>query len=465
MKISRFPAVFVLLLLSTNLFSQANEKWTLEKCIEYAFAHNIQVRQTDVTQQISKNENLQSKLNFLPSVDGNITFSNNFGNGFNPQTYSFAQGTSQSLQTSVQATLPLFTGLQQVFNVERTKYELLASKFDYENAKQNVALSVASAYLQVLLNKEILKVAEKQKQLTTQQLETVKAKIKSGTLPEVSLFETDAQLARDEANIVAAQNAIDLGLLSLKQLLQLNEKNFEVAVPEVPLDNVADVAALSSESIFQYALGNQPSIKSAEARWKSANASHKATLGALSPTISAFGSLSSSYFSQDRKYETTIDTIFGIAVPSQKDIGAKNFGESLTDNFRKAVGINMSIPIFSRWQRVTNIQNAKLQMQIRELQLESNKNQLRQDIEVAYTNAKAAAQSFVANKKSTESAQKSLNAFDKRFGAGMLGNFELQQAKNSLAVAESEMIRAKYTYVFRLKVLDFYQGKPLRMEN
>ena len=481
MKISRFPAVFVLLLLSTNLFSQANEKWTLEKCIEYAFAHNIQVRQTDVTQQISKNENLQSKLNFLPSVDGNITFSNNFGNGFNPQTYSFAQGTSQSLQTSVQATLPLFTGLQQVFNVERTKYELLASKFDYENAKQNVALSVASAYLQVLLNKEILKVAEKQKQLTTQQLETVKAKIKSGTLPEVSLFETDAQLARDEANIVAAQNAIDLGLLSLKQLLQLNEKNFEVAVPEVPLDNVADVAALSSESIFQYALGNQPSIKSAEARWKSANASHKATLGALSPTISAFGSLSSSYFSGDRKYGPSYDSIrfpfsgdiSGIPFTgtasllnvSSTDLGAKTFAESLTDNFRKVVGINVSIPIFSRWQRVTNIQNAKLQMQIRELQLESNKNQLRQDIEVAYTNAKAAAQSFVANKKSTESAQKSLNAFDKRFGAGMLGNFELQQAKNSLAVAESEMIRAKYTYVFRLKVLDFYQGKPLRMEN
>lgn len=464
MQFLRFSLALLLLFFSAALSAQPNKKWTLEKCIEYAFAHNIQVQQTAVTQEISKNENLQSKLNFLPSVDGSITYSSNFGNGFNPQTYTFAQGSSQSLQTSLQAGLPLFTGLQQIFNVERTKYDLLASKFDYENARNNVALSVASAYLQVLLNKEILKVAEKQKQLTTQQLETVKLRIKSGALPETSLFEADAQLARDEANIVAAQNAIDLGLLSLKQLLQLNEANFEVDEPEVPLDNVADVAALSSESIYQYALGNQPSIKSAEARWKSANASRKIAIGALSPTISAFGSLSSSYFSEDRKYQTTVDTFLGIPVPSQKDVGAKTFAESLTDNFRKVVGVSMNIPIFSKWQRVTNIQNAKLQMQIRELQLESSKNQLRQDIEVAFTNAKAAAQGFVANKKSSETAQKSFSAFDKRFGAGMLGSFELQQAKNTLAVAESEMIRAKYTYVFRLKVLDFYQGKPLRME-
>ena len=265
-------------------------------------------------------------------------------------------------------------------------------------------------------------------------------------------------------NVVNAKSSIDLGLLQLRQLLQIADEKFDVETPEVKFESVEDVAALSSQSIYQYALGNQPSIMSAEARVKSANASRKISIGALSPTIAVFGNISSGYSSQDRKYETTIDTVFGIPIPSSKDVGLKPFNNQLKDNFRKVIGVQMNVPLFSKWQRVTNIQNAKLQMQIRELQLEGTKNQLRSDIEQAYTNAKAAVQSYLANKKSVESADKSFGAMEKRFNAGMLGSYEFQQAKNSMAVAESEMIKSKYTYVFRQKVLDFYQGKPLKLE-
>jgi outer membrane protein len=448
----------------SSLFAQSNEKWSLEKCIDYALKNNIQVRQAGIVAEISSNDNLQSKLNLLPTLDGNINFSSNYGNGFNPQTYSFAQGNSQSGQVSLQGTLPVFTGLQQMFNIERTKYELLASKYDYENSQRSIALSVASAYLQILLNKEFLGIAERQKQLSEAQQANVQSRIRSGSLPETMGFEIESQIARDEANVVSAQNAVDLGILSLRQLLQLTDDKFEVEVPEVILEEVEDVAALSAQSIYQYALGNQPMIKSAEARVKSANASRKISIGALSPTIAIFGTLSSGYFSQDRRYSVSYDTIFGISVPRQNDLGPKPFDESLRDNFRKVVGVSMNVPLFNKWQRVTNIQNAKLQVQIRSLQLEGSKNQLRQDIEFAYTNAKAAVQSYQANKKSTEAAQKSYAAFEKRFGAGMLGTFDLQQSKNTLALAESEMIRAKYTYLFRLKVLDFYQGKPLTLQ-
>ncbi len=464
MKVLRPTAVFAFLFFSLFSFSQTNEKWTLEKCIDYAFKNNLQVRQAEITAKVSGNENLQSKLNLLPTIDGNLNFSNNFGNGFNPQTYSYALGNSQSIQTSLQGTLPVFTGLQQMFNIERTKYDLLASKFDYENAKRSIGLSIASSYLQILLNKEILKIAEKQQALTGTQLSTITSKIKAGSLPETSGYEVESQLARDEANVVAAQNAVDLAMLSLRQLLQINDEKFEIEIPEVKFENVENVAALSSQSVYETAIGTQPSIMSAEARVKSANASHKMSIGALSPTISVFGGLSSSYFSGDRKYTIKYDTISGFIIPSQQDNGAKPFSEGLKDNFRKVVGVSLNVPLFSKWQRVTNIQNAKLQMQIRELQLDGSKNQLRSDVEQAYTNAKAAVQSYVANKKSMEAADKSFTAFEKRYNAGMLGNYEFQQAKNSLATAESEMIKAKYTYVFRLKVLNFYQGKPLKLE-
>ncbi len=467
MKILRISVVLVLFFPASFLFSQTNEKWTLEKCIDYAFKNNIQIRQAAITSKVSANDNQQSKLNLLPTIDGNLNFSNNFGNGFNPQTYSYALGNSQSVQTSLQGTLPIFTGLQQMFNIERTKYDLLASKFDYENAKRNIALSIASSYLQILLNKEILKVTEKQKVLTGTQLSTIISKIKAGSLPETSGYEVESQLARDEANVVAAQNAVDLGMLSLRQLLQISDEKFEIENPEVKFEDVENVAALSSQSIYQTALSTQPSIMSAEARMKSANASRKMSIGALSPTITVFGNISSGYFSQDRKYSVTYDTITiggtPLSFPRQNDLGAKPFTESLRDNFRKVVGISLNVPLFNKWQRVTNIQNAKLQVQIRELQLESSKNQLRSDVEQAYTNAKAAVQSYLANKKSMEAADKSYNAFEKRYNAGMLGTYEFQQAKNSLATAESEMIKAKYTYVFRLKVLDFYQGKALKL--
>ena len=467
MKTLRLSVVFVLLFPALFLFSQTNEKWTLEKCIDYAFKNNIQIRQAEITSKVSANDNQQSKLNLLPTIDGNLNFSNNFGNGFNPQTYSYALGNSQSVQTSLQGTLPIFTGLQQMFNIERTKYDLLASKFDYENAKRNIALSIASSYLQILLNKEILKVAEKQKLLTGTQLSTITSKIKAGSLPETSGYEVESQLARDEANVVAAQNAVDLTTLSLRQLLQINDEKFEIEIPEVKFENVENVAVLSSQSVYESALSTQPSIMSAEARLKSANASRKMSIGALSPTISVFGNLSSSYFSEDKKVTGTvamIDSSLGVKIPYKMPVyGSKTFSESLNDNFRKVVGVSLNVPLFNKWQRVTNIQNAKLQMQIRELQLESSKNQLRSDVEQAYTNAKAAVQSYVANKKSMEAADKSYNAFEKRYNAGMLGTYEFQLAKNSLATAESEMIKAKYTYVFRLKVLDFYQGKPLKL--
>jgi outer membrane protein len=291
----------------------------------------------------------------------------------------------------------------------------------------------------------------------------VQSRIKAGSLPEASAFEVESQLARDEANVVGAQNAIDLGLLSLKQLLQINDEKFELDVPEVTFESVEDVASLSAQSVYNYAESNQPVIKSAEARVMSADASRKISLGALSPTLSVFANLSSSYFSEDRKYRSTSDTILGYVIPSREDIGVKPFNEGLKDNFRKTIGVSLNVPIFSIWQRMTNIQNAKLQTQIRQLQLDGSKNQLLQDIELAYTNSKAAVQGYLANKKSMEASEKSYAAFEKRYNAGMLGTYEFQQSKNSLAIAESEMIKAKYTYIFRLKVLDFYQGKPLSL--
>lgn len=461
LKVFRLAYLFALLFVSQFAIAQSNEKWSLEECIAYAVQNNIVVKQSQLTGQIAKNEALQSKLNLLPQIDASMSYNFNFGNSLNPVSFQFVESNSQSGSANLQASLPLFTGLQQIHNIQRTKYELLASQFDYQAAQNNVALNVSSAFLQSVLNKEILQVLEKQKLLTEAQKLNIEARVKAGMLPENMLLDIEAQYARDEANIVNARGLYNISVLTLKQLLQLPASEaFELDIPEISMETIAGVGEVTSTSIYEFALNNQPTIKSADARVKSADASRKMAMGNFSPTISAFTALSTGYFSQDQR-ATKFDTIFGFPVGS--DYKPVSFGDQLGNNFRKVVGFQLNIPIFGKYQRFTNLSNAKLQVQIRQLQAQNADNVLRQDIEQAYANATAAAESYVANKKSYESARRSFEAMETRYKAGTATTFEREQSKNTLVAAEAETAKAKYTYVFRLKVLDFYQGKPITL--
>lgn len=450
-------ALLVLAVLRIN--AQEARKWTLEQCIDYAMAHNINVQQAQITAHIAKNDKTQSMMNVLPQVDANASYNFNFGNSLNPISYQFVESNSQSSQISLTGSLPLFTGLQQIHNVQRAKYDLLASNFDYKATQNNIALSVSSAYLQILLNQEIVGVMQKQKDLSASQKANTESRVKSGVLPEYSMYQMDAQLARDEANLINAQGAYDISVLILKQLLQLNDTlGFELDIPNVNVDNMEAIGNQSSTSIYDFAVTNQPTILGAQARIRSAEAQRKMALGNFSPSLSFFTQLSTGYFSQDR-------SVIGFDPVTQEIIysGVTPVGDQFQNNFRKIAGFQLNVPIFGKGQRFTNLANARLQTQLRNLQLENVKNTLRQDIEQAYTNARIAAEAYYANKKSYESALKSQEMLDKRFRSGMSNEFELQQAKNTLAAAESEMAKAKYTYVFRIKVLDFYKGKKITL--
>lgn len=473
MKTLRITVLFAVIFSSQITFAQVTEKWTLEKCIDYAFKNNVQVKQAEINAKSAKIDQLQSRLNFLPAIDLNGSYSDNFGNGFNPQTFSFSQGNSQSVQMQLTGNMPLWTGLQQIYNAEKAKFDFLASKFDNDNAKNTIALNVASAYLQILLNREIEGVVEKQRTLSEDQKNIVLSRIKSGALPETSIYDIEAQIGRDEVNIVTAQNSVNLSVLALEQLLQLKDsKGFDVDAPEVKTDNLTDVHTLSPDQIYQYALMNQPGIQGADARVMSANAARKISYGGFSPTVSAFANLSTGWFSLDRNTTYTYTQLSGtyagqplilndsIPTPNYKPI---SFGDDLRTNFRQVIGLSLDIPLFSRGQKVLNMQKAVLQVQLRKTQLESTKNQLQQDIEQAYANAKAAAESYTANNKSLTSSQKAYQAVTTRYKAGLASNFDIEQAQQNLISAESEMIKAKYTYVFRMKILDFYQGKPLTL--
>lgn len=443
----------MLVLTSVSSFSQ--KKWSLQSCIEYAVQNNVQIKQAALYEKIAANNTLQSGLNLLPTINSGANYNFSFGNSIDPTTYTFVNSNSQSLTTNLNANLTLINGFQKINTIYRNIAEQEAAKFDKENSVNNTVLQLTNFFLQVLLNKELLKTTEKQIDLSETQLNRAKSQAKSGTLAETGLFEFEAQLARDKASMIQAKNNVTISLLQLKLALQLNDSiDFDIESPSIAENMAVNFETLNASDIYKSAVYNQPSIKSAQAKVASAIFTRKVALGSLSPTISANFSMSDNYFNKATRIVSVVPYV-------TEPVG---FNDQFKNNFSKVVGFNFSLPILAGWSRMNNIANSKIQQQIRTLELDNQKNRLRQDIQQAYNNAKAAQESYIANDKSAAAARKSFDVYQKRFDVGLANTFELQQARTNLLRAESQLIQAKYTYVLDLKILDFYLGKPIRLQ-
>lgn len=410
--------------------------------------------QSELTRQISKNNYTQSYLNLLPSINAGIT--NDFTNGkqFNLAAFKLTTQTSMTFATSLSGDLTLFAGLQQVHNIMRNKYSYQAAEFDLKDARNTAALNITTGFLQIMLAKENMKVADNQRQMTMSQKEMIAKRVSAGVLPETNLLDIDAQLARDESNMAVAKNSYDLAVLALRLLLQLKpEDAFEVDLPQLQDQNITLLAEGFALTVYKGAVNTQPSILAEMARVKSAEYNTKMAKGALSPTINVSGNLYDYYNNQQKRLITGTTDYETIPLKDQ-----------YSDQFRKSVTFTLAIPIFGKWQRMNAIQNSMVQAQGAKLQLEARKNALMQTIYQADADARAAASLYAASQKSYEASKRAFDAQSKRYGTGATTTLDYQTAKNNLAAVESELIRNKYTYVFRLKVLDFYQGKPITLE-
>lgn len=448
--------LFIVFLSQTLLGAAQSDgsKWTLEMCIDHALKNNIGIRQAMLNEKLNKNNYTQSYLNLLPSINGFLSNDITNGQQFSLAAFRVVNQTTTTFASSLSGDLTLFAGLQQVHNILKTRSDLTAARFDLEDAKNTVALNITTAFLQIMLNKEILKVTENQKTISLVQKENVEKRVKNGMLPETSLLDAEAQLARDESSIVSARNSVDLALLSLRLILQLKpDAYFDVEIPELKEDVSNRMTESTTINTFNTAVAQQPSIKAAMARLRSAELQRKIAYGALSPTISASANLYDYYTNQQKQLDTATGDFVTVPIRTQ-----------YKDQFRKGFSVNMSIPIFSRWQRMTNIQNATIQVQNQQLQVEQSKNTLLQTIAQADANARAGSEAYFSSKRSFESAKRAFEAQEKRYNAGASSTLEFQTSKNNLAAAQSEMLRNKFTYVFRTKVLDFYNGKPITLE-
>ena len=475
---------FLTLILFYSLAGSAQEKWDLKKCVEYALANNITIKQSEIQGKISALQYQQSKLGLYPSLSFSGGPAFNSGRNQDPTSYNLITQSYLSASMQLQSSAEIFNWFSKKNTILANQWQAASAKAATDKLKNDIALTVANAYLQILLAREQEKIASIQVSQTTAQLNNTQKLVKAGSLPELNETQLEAQLASDSSAYISAKGNVNQAVLSLKAYLNFDAAApFDITEPPVELIPVEKIADLQPDAVYALAVINLPQQRVNDYNLKAAVKSSAAAKAALYPTFSAYGSLSSSFV--DAKYPiyekiynglspTGLITQIGgvnydVLSPSYSQgpkIGNTHsdpFTTQLSNNFRQSVGISISVPIFNGNSLRTNWQRAKLNIQNLELQKTADDQKIKQDIYQAYNAAIVALEKFNASKKSVETTQRSLDFAQKRYNVGMLGTFELITTQNNLFKAKLEYVLNQFDYVFKMKVLEFYKGQGLKL--
>lgn len=445
--------LFAFLILGVSVTAQ--QQWSLEKCINYAYENNLQIKQSKLNAESSKESLLQSKLGFLPSFNANISQNTGWGRSIDMATYRYTNKRSSQAYGSVSANLTLFNGLQNVNNLRQKQFEYLAKKYNSDKIRDNIALNIAASYLQILFNIEQVHNAKRQVEISKKQIDRTKKETMAGTVARGNLLDIEAQGANDEVNLVKAQNKLMLSYLDLMQLLDIKgDTVFDIEKPNLVIAQRPSL--LPVQTIYDRALAIRPEIKSAQYSVKAADRALAMARGQRSPTLSLSSSYGNNYSDQIRVSNNPLDPGFNETKP---------FWDQLRDNRNVTLGFRLTIPILNGFQVSTYIKQSKISLENANLNLKIEKNNLRKSIEQAYADALAAYQTYIASEKSVISLRESFKYAQEKLNVGMLSSTDYDVAKVKLFNAESNIIAAKYDYIFKTKILDFYLGRSLSLKD
>ena len=457
-----------------SLSSFSQKSWTLQECINRAKAENLDIKQAKLSVLSSEQQLLQSKLSLFPSLNGGGSQGYNYGRTVDPYSNEFTNLNVKTNNFSLSSSVTLFSGFQNINKVKRDNYAYMAKKYDIEKVINDISLTVATDFLQLLFNKELVIMAEKQLDISSQQEERISKLVNEGQLAKSSLLETRVQVASEQLQLVKAKSQKAIALLNIKQLLEIEaNNNFEILVPANSLPKQNKIP--STEEIYKSALEVFPNVKSAEYRLKSSDKSLAISRGGRSPRITINGSMGSGY-SDARTRITGIDSL-GMMPSGYQTISGENvlmpildytseitpFNQQLKDNFSQSLSFTLSIPLFNGWMTNSSIANAKIGVLSAKNDLQKTKNQLRKQVEQVRADVIAAEKQYEFAKKSAEALQESFTYNEQKFNEGMLNVYDYNDAKNKLIKAESDLLQAKYDYLFKVKILDFFMGKPLTL--
>lgn len=428
------------LFLSICSFGQ-EKKWSLQECVSYALENNITVNQTENNLRIDEQDIIAAKGNFLPSVSASTSHGLSLGTTLVAQGI-FANRTSNSTNFGLGVSQNIFNGFRNKYIYEQSKLNLATNKMDLERIKDDISLSIVDAYLTILFNKENLEIALAQFEFSKQQLDQIKNLVDAGVQPQANIYDAEATLSRDEQNVTIAENNLNLALLSLSQLLQVPFNGFNIEI--INIDTPSEALLYEDVSpVLNYALQNRNEIKVAENNIEISQLGTKISKSGYYPSVNfGYG------FGSNAFYSNLIDN-------------EADFVSQLNDNKGHSFNISVNIPIFSRFQNKTSVAKSKVREANSKLDLAQAKLNLESNIQRAFTDAQAAFKAYEAAKKSLASQELAFDNSGERYKIGNMTAFELEQARVNLINAQSSLINAKYDFVFKTKVLDFYMGKSL----
>lgn len=436
--------LIIFFILIGTIAQTQEKKWSLRECVDYALENNITVRQSQLDLQQSEINKKDAVGNFLPSLNARTSHSWNIGlaETSSPTGPITVTSTSKNLSGGISSSLNIYDGLRNINELHKSNLEILAGQYKLDKMKDDISLYVANSFLQILFDKEQLKVLQSQQDISNQELSRTKELVDAGVLPKGDLLEIQATIASQEQQIVNAENAVLIAKIQLAQLLlipdyetfDIVDVDYQVPPSEVLNQSPGAIVAKAKETRYE--------IKIAESNAKIADYDLKIAKGALQPTLGGSYSFSSYYFTS------------GL-------FDSPDFETQLTDNKSHNFVLQLNIPIFNGFSSSNNVKRNKLNLERAKIELEQANLDMETAVYQAYNDTKGALKAYEAAQKTLAAREEAFNYSRERYNVGLLNAFDFNQSKNRFEAAQSEVIRTKYDFIFKLKVLEFYFGIPL----
>lgn len=447
----KFKLTAILLVFAIGWATAQQKKWTLEECVSYAVENNLTVEQYELDLENVKIDEKDALGGLLPSLNASTSFSSNTGFSFNPTNNEPTSSTANNWSGGLSSNITLFDGLQNIKRLNRAKLSALSSQYRLDNLKDDIRLNVANAYLQILSNKEALKVSKAQYAVTEQDLKRTKELVESGVVAKGDLLEIEATAANQEQQIVNNESLVLISRINLAQLLQITDyETFDVADEtfEIP---PSEVLNNSPKSIFAKALEFRNDIKFSKSNVELAEKDLEIAKGAYAPTLTGF-------FQYGTRYSDVTSIPDSNGVPY-----TPGFKDQLWIFDGISYGAQLSIPIFNGWSTRNNVSRSKISLEKSKLQFEQDKLDLETTINQAYVDVTTFYKSYEAAEKTLEARRLAYDYAKERFDVGLMNSFDYSQAQSRVDNAEADVVRTKYAYIFRLKILEFYFGIPITL--
>lgn len=462
-----------MLLCIPTLSVQAQRLWSLDECLRYGLANNLQIQQGQLNVDMQQSNLIRARASQLPSFNASATHAINTGRTIDPFTNTFATEDVRSNNFGLSGGLTLFNGFQIRNTIKQAEVDLEANRYDVAKMENDMLLAITSGFLQVLFAYELLAVAESSLALSRLQVERTGRLVEAGVLARGSLLSIEAQAASEELQVVNHQNRLDLAYLDLAQLLRIEDiENFRIQRPVLEIESLDEVPYTPMQ-IFSKAIPNQPDIRSADLRISSAAYGLRVAQGARSPILSLRGTYGTGYSGAIREITDIIigERQIGVTQGGERVFGpsidyttrVRPFRNQLEDNLNRSFAFVLTIPILNNLQVNNNISRARISLESAQLNRQMVHDQFFKSIQQAHADARAALKRYQSTTKNVQALEEAFRYAEQKFSVGVVNSFEFNDAKNRLTFALSERIQAKYDFVFRTKVLDFYLGNPITL--